>query len=401
MTSIGLIALKLRHYKLLYILLNYLFDMLQYITRLLFIACWINKIDQNKIVINNHGRGYNDHAKYIVEEMNKKGKNYDIVWLVNDDSSRGEFPDNVRLVNLSDFKAIYELATAKIWIDNAEKRLSALKRNGQYFIQTWHGFGPKKVVVNDSFMGHEVRLLIKHNAKIIDLYLSNNQLLSQIYHSDFKYNGDILCKGFPRNDIFFKSNSDDIIKKVTSAFSLSKEQHIVLYAPTYREDNDLTTYNIDFENILTSLKNRYGGEWVFLLRLHPVIAALSKEFCANNPSIIDASRYLDMQELLLASDILITDYSSCMFDFALTKRPCILYHPDVNEYNDVRGFCIQPEDLPFPRAHSVAELLKTIEDFDQEKYERILNECFERYHMVDNGTASCAVIEWIDQKINS
>ena len=401
--KLGEIALQLQSNRVIYLLINVAWAVYQYLLRCTFLLFRVCNIQKNKIVFGNiNGRGFSDHPKYILQELNKSGHQYDLVWLfAGDDKSSAELPENVRTVKPGSLKAAYELSTAKIWVDNAEKRLSVIKRKGQYFLETWHGFGPKNAVDNDSIAGWRVRTHLKHNAKMIDAYVSNNDLLTRIYHTDFFYPGEVLQVGFPRNDILVSKDKTTLKNKVFGKFVLPTDSHIILYAPTYRPNTDMSLYNLNYTEILTSLEKKFGGKWVFLLRLHPVIARLSAEVIKNNPNVIDASAYLDMQELLAVSEVLITDYSSCMFDFAVTKGICLLYHPDEREYENERGFCIQPTDLPFPRCQNTAGLIGLIENLDFEMYEKSVSSFFDNHNLKENGTASEKIVQWLTEKINS
>ncbi len=110
----------------------------EFICRFLFIIFRIFPIKKNKVVvINFYGNGYGDNPKYICEELIKTHEELDVIWLVN--KMDDVFPNQIRKVKYKSIKAIYEMATAKIWIDNARKRKYVIKRNGQYYIQTWHG----------------------------------------------------------------------------------------------------------------------------------------------------------------------------------------------------------------------------------------------------------------------
>ena len=397
---IGEIGLHLQKYPYIYIIINYLWKYAQYSLRTIFILMRVANIKQNKIVISNiHGRGYSDHPKYILEEINQQPHGWDIVWILNGSCTESELPHNIRTVQENSLKSFYELATAKLWIDNAEKRLFVLKRNGQYYLQTWHGFGPKKNIDKESTAGNRVETHFKHNAKMIDAYVSNNDMLTKFYRDEFHYEGEVLKIGFPRNDILINEESPVIREKVFSKYSLSPDTKVVLYAPTYRPNTNLEIYHIDCDGILSSLEKKYGGVWICLLRLHPVIARLSSSLQTDAKRVIDASNYLDMQELLLVSDVLITDYSSCMFDFALTKRPCLLYHPDILEYENSRGFSIPPKELPFPAFHSSEELIYGITTFNYEEYIQNINSFYDACNMYEPGDASRKAVEWITERM--
>lgn len=357
-------------------------------------------IKNNKIVLSRSGRsGYCDHPKYIVEEIFKRDKEYDLVWLVDSLENIVDMPKYVRVVRNHSLKSIYELATARIWIDVIRKYSYVVKRSNQYYIQLWHGFGPKNVFKD----GEKIPLLQRksylRDSRLADLYVSNNKLLSSIYRNDFWYDGVILESGFPRNDILLADS--DKVTRLRNKLGIKDGIKIVMYAPTFRLDMNVEWNSLDYLGLISFLSHRFSSEWVVLLRLHPMIADKVSLFLKENKNLIDVSNYIDMQHLLLISDVLITDYSSCMFDFSVLRRPCFLYVPDIGDVDTKQGFCIQPENLPFPRAHSNEELQTIIENFDEESYVKTLNEYLDSIGMCDNGTASKAVVDWIEEKINA
>lgn len=360
-------------------------------------------IDSSKIVVmNNRGNGYYDHPKYICEELLSRNQNVRIVWIINPSIvNKADFPDTIKLVRFNSLRSIYELSTAKVWIDTTRKGLFTRKRKEQYYIQTWHGFGPKKMSVNPSKIGQSTVNGLNREAKFMDLVLSNNSYLSYMYRTDFQFVCDILECGFPRNDIFFKESTKVDVASIKERLSIDSEKKIVMYAPTYRIGKtalSIEQFEIDYNELFSSLKERFGGDWVFLIRLHPFLRGLNK--FKTQDDYIDVSTYLDMQELLYISDVLITDYSSAMFDFALTNRPCLLYTPDLDDYSK-NGFCIQPDELPFPLATTEAELHAQILAFDDEKYQTNLVASLNKYGFVEKGTASKDVADIILQKIHT
>lgn len=360
-------------------------------------------IRNNKILFSNYtGKGYGDNLKYIADYLIQQKKDYMLIWTVHaGDRYIFELPDDIITVRSGSLRELYHQTTSRVWIDNVRKLGDTRKRKSQIYIQTWHGFGPKRYLDGkNSVVKSQIRAL-QHDSDISDLFISNNTLLTKLYRDDFWYSGEVLQCGFPRNDILFVESNVDINRKVRDRLNLPLDKKIFLYAPTFRENLALSAYNINYSACLKSMSEVFGGDWIALIRLHHIISDQASDIHVDNIHVFDASHYLDMQELLLVSDVLITDYSSCMFDFALTRKPCFLYHPDVKEYDDTRGFCIQPEELPFPRAHSNEELQTIIENFDEESYVKTLNEYLDSIGMCDNGTASKAVVDWIEEKINA
>ena len=184
--------------------------------------------------------------------------------------------------------------------------------------------------------------------------------------------------------------------RIRSHFSIPAENKIILYAPTFRVDRSIEPYRINWDKVIPELRKAMNQEGItILVRLHPNLidkADTSSLVCYEN--VIDATRYHDMQELLCVSDMLITDYSSSMFDISMLNRPCLLYATDKEKYD--RGYYFRFDELPFPLAQNEEELIDTIKGFNQEKYDRNLKKFFDKeIGLFENGTSSRSLSEWM------
>ena len=362
---------------------------------------WLFPIKNNKIVVcNYYGKGFGDNGKYIVNELINQKYNYDIVWLVKKKSNYNlEFPKEIRTVKYNSFIGLYELATAKIWIDNCRKSFYPPKRKSQYYIQTWHGGIALKQVEKDveKNLSKLYVDIAKNDSKMADLFISNSNFCTKMYRSAFWYKGEILEAGSPRCDILFK-NPQAIHDKVRNYFNISPDSRILIYAPTFRVDSNTEVYNIDYERLLQVLEKKFGGKWVILVRLHPNIS-FKDSFLKNISSVINATKYSDMYELLVASDILITDYSSTMFEFSFTGKPVFLYAADIEEYRKDRNFYFDIYSLPYPIAENNDELCNNIKMFDNITYLEKLEQLFSDIGLNENGNASQHVANIIKKVI--
>lgn len=354
-------------------------------------------IKENKVaMVNYYGNGFSDNPKQITLELLKQDYSYDIVWLMKEDLI-SELPNKVRRVSYGTLRYIYELATAKVWVDNYRKESYIRKRNNQVYIQTWHGgLGIKKIEGDvEESLGKKYIKMAKNDSKMVDLLISNSVHLTNIYKRAFWYSGEIYECGYPKNDILFKSNSD-ALKKVKEHYNLSKETNILVYAPTFREDESLRYYNINFDLLNKTLKEKTKKEWVILVRLHPTFRKYNN-FIDGNKNIIDATLYPDMEELAMASSIFISDYSSCMFDAEMRRIPTFIYASDKDDYMNERGFYFKLEQLPFPIATNNEELMNNILNFDINDYYEKLDVFNEMVGIKEYGEAAKKVAN----KINS
>ena len=172
-----------------------------------------------------------------------------------------------------------------------------------------------------------------------------------------------------------------------------------MYAPTFRKDNSLECYNIDYRRLVASLADRFGGNWQVLLRLHPHLQNYSKQLVDKDRFIYDVTGYDDIQELLFVSDCVISDYSSLIFDYSLTERPCFLYASDLKEYTSKdRALYFNILELPFPLSTNNDELNRLIQVYDESIYKQKLQSFHQIIGSYETGHACQKVVDYIIEK---
>ena len=358
--------------------------------------CRLLPVQKNKIVFcSAGGRGFGDNPKAITLALLAEKADLDLVWLTRDTST--PLPKGVRPCRFGTPQAVKELSTAAVWV-NDSRGGAKYKRKNQKYMQTWHGFALKHIERSAKNLPESYVNQAKKDSSQTDLIISNSDFMTDIYKKDFWYSGEVAHFGSPRNDAFFTENSCG--HKVREFFSLPKDRKLVLYAPTFRDDGAADCYAIDTHGLQKALSCRFGGEWTVLLRLHPNAAALAnKTFSYDGDFTVNATPYPDMQELMLASDMLITDYSSSMFDFALTGKPCIRFATDMEKYKQDRGFYIPVDQLPFPLSQNNHELVEIISSFDEKRQNAVWEDFSARYGIFEDGNASrrCAekILQWV------
>lgn len=366
-------------------------------------------IQKNKIVFCNfNGNGYGCNPKYIAEEIIKQKLPYDLVWLVKNvkkETEKNVFPENIRLVGYSTKLGLEELASAKIWIDNQRKnyfiKKGLTKKEGQYYIQTWHGsFGIKKLDADvKAFTGELKQEWVnraKFDSSMMDYLLTNSEFENQIFKRALWFENEIKQFGHPRNDIFFKDKTS-YKKKICEYFNIPNDKKILLYVPSFRDDNDISCYQLDYENVLKTLEEKFGGDWICISRLHPRAKKFDKMLIPECEYVVDGTFYPDIQELLVSADVAITDYSSCIFDFLLTNNPGFIFATDIEKFNTDRGFYYPLEATPFPVAENNEKLIENIKNFDLQKYQEKVNEFLKGKGSIEDGHASERVVELIKQ----
>ena len=313
-------------------------------------------------------------------------------------SPPSELPKGVRAVPYFSIQYLREISTAKIIISNIRtgKMHFFDKRKGQFYIQTWHSSIRLKKIEGDAvkFLGEEYEKRAKEDSSKCDLIVSGCKFSTDIFRNSFWYDGEILNGGTPRCDIFFKDNTA-ITEKIQKYFSLENGTRTVLYAPTFRDSECDALHGIDAENIINALQEKFGGKWAFLYRLHPNVA---RDITPPCKGAYDATPYPDIQELIASCDLLITDYSSCMFDMAIRKKPCVLYVPDMEKYlSDERGFYFDIDSLPFPYALDNESLIRSITEFDTSVYTAKTDAFLKSVGSYENGTSCRTLSEKIEE----
>ncbi len=375
-----------------------------------FYLCRIFPVRKKKIVFCciEGTTGYTCNPKYIAEELIRRKADYELVWLVNDDSKR--FPQEIKVVRNTLWRRAYELSTAHFWIDNSRKQLEARKRKGQIYIQTWHaklGFKPTCLDRGASF-SKIAYLVSKHDSDMIDYVLSNSKWYDDTLPTGMIYDGPTLRTGSPRCDILV-NDRDESRKRVRENFHLSEDARILMYAPTFRGGSQGTNRAIevsqgfpDYARLVKALERRFGSKWYIFLRLHPQLVArnLDQGAAGADEHLIDVSRVDDMYEILAGCDAFMTDYSSAAFDAAVMRVPIFLYADDYKEYEGERGKLLWDlRKLPFPLALDNEELEQKIAGFEDEKYQKQLELLFQETDMVEDGKASARVVEAVEKLI--
>ena len=356
-------------------------------------------VQKNKIVVTNfYGRGYGDNLKPIVEELLKRGEDLEIVWLTADEAAASSLPAGVRAVPYTTRNRIRELCTAKVWLDNNRKG-ARVKKPEQWYLQTWHGFALKRIErdVENTLPAGYAEYAARDSAQT-DLIVSNSALMTKIYKESFWYSGEVAEFGSPRNDVLF-APPGGVQEKVRQALHLPSDCRMALYAPTFRADESMDAYCLDYARLQKALTGRFGGKWVILIRLHPHVMERAGDLNFDGVTTFDATRYDDMQELLAASDAVVSDYSSLMFDYGLTRRPCFQFATDIEAYQKDRNFYFPLHEMPFPLAENNDALEQAVLHWSREEAEEAWEQFCGRFGIHEDGKAAARCADWILSKM--
>ena len=348
------------------------------------------------------GRGYSDSPKAMYEYMLKapEYRDYRFVWSFKEPEKfeflRNDRTDIVKFRTRADNKA---LRRAKYWISNYRMLDHQHPRKGQVYVQCWHGTPLKRLGYDlessDNSMNsmQEIREKYRTDAKKFSYLISPSPFTTEKFASawnlvETNQTHKIIEEGYPRNDRLINT-TDEERTEIRKSLGVD-DKKVILYAPTWR-DNQHTSgegYTYKTEVDFDKLKRELGDEYVILFRAHYLVAN-SFDFDRYAGFVRDVSSYSDINELYIAADILITDYSSVFFDYANLRKPMIFYMYDLEQYaNELRGFYISLDELPGPIVRDEDSLIAEIRACDTWKPDSKYEEFCGKYNPKDDGHAS-------------
>lgn len=308
-----------------------------------------------------YGRQCSGDPKAIYEKLLSLKTEHELIWVLNKPGSL-----SIKAVNRYSLKHLFYLATCEFRIDNCQESHYLKPKSSTTYIQTWHGSPLKKIAqdLDDAFIAHKQDWLL--DANYWDFLFAPSIEIAEIFSKAFKIdNKKVINTGNPRNEIL--GNSDTILmNKVKTSLNIPSTKKIILYAPTFRDDEQGKFYlKLSKDKIVNAL----GSDYLLLVRLHSNIKHLVNG-SFDNENIMNVTEYDDIQELMLISDILITDYSSVFFDFAITEKPMLFYPYDIDKYkNTLRGFYFDYQStVPGKVVYDEDSLIEAILKLESKEY---------------------------------
>ena len=274
-----------------------------------------SKINNDQIMFLAFQGNYNCNPRAIADEIIKEKLPVKMYWAIRklNEEDLEQYPKELNLVRRDSFKFHKAIATSKIIIDNSTSFafMNLKKRKGQILINTWHGsLGFKRLdpsSVNDKNWVKKA----KNIAKVTDYVLTNSTFEEDVFKGSYWPETPMLKYGHTRNDMLFNNDGEykKYSKKVRDMYGIDKNTKIALYAPTFRDDYSFESYDLDYNKLKEALEKKFGGKWIVMVRFHFRLRNLEipKKYVKN---VVNATDYNDMQELLCACDLGITDYSS-------------------------------------------------------------------------------------------
>ncbi len=346
------------------------------------------------------GKNYSDSPKYIYEYLAKNySDQYKFVWVI--DKKNTQIPYRHKKIRRFGIQYAYYLARSKYFVFNGRQPEWVKKREGNIFLQTWHGTPLKKLVfdlddINSASPKYKQQ--VYRQQKVWDYLIAPNAFSSETFRRCFMFENTMLETGYPRNDILHAPNRDEIAAKIKKKLDLPSDKKVILYAPTWRDDEyyAIGQYKFELHMNLNMMREQLGQDYIVLLRTHYFIAD-SLDVSELLGFAYNMSRYDDISELYLISDILITDYSSVFFDYANLRRPMLFFTYDLEKYRDVlRGFYFDIEkEVPGPLLFTTEEIVEAVRNIDRisRDYSQRYEEFYHRFCEWEDGHAAEKVVK--------
>jgi CDP-glycerol glycerophosphotransferase len=356
--------------------------------------------DKNRVVFESGvGRQYADSPRYIYEELVRRGSGLKKVWA---------YPRKIHTADQNTTSVarlspgyFYHLARARYWVNSQNFPHYVKRRPDGVFLQTWHGTPLKRMLHDlETIHGRDEGYLerVTRASQQWSALTSPSPFATKVMRSAFQYGGKVIEQGYPRNDALLRPDAATVSANLRRHLGIPADKTVVLYAPTFRDDQTLGKkfwFTLPFD--LERFHEVMGDDVVLLLRMHVLVRRGLKIPPELASTVIDVSGYEEMQDLALASDVLVTDYSSVFFDFATLRRPIVFYAYDLVSYrDDIRGFYLDYEnDLPGPVVTTEDGLFDALLSLDQIKkeYGGRYDAFVERFAPMDDGHAAERVVD--------
>ena len=308
------------------------------------------------------GRKFDDSPRAIYEAMinDPAFKKYTFVWAFLKPEKYNIAHANTKVIKIDSLKYFYYALASHFWIVNTSiERGLSFKRKRNICINTWHGTPLKKICGEEN-----IKQKINQNLGKFDLMCSQSEYDKAIFERIFRLSSNQVIKSdLPRNDNLLKYNPEKC-KEIKQKLGIPIDKKVILYMPTFREylvEQNKTYFNIPMN--LNKCKQKLGDQYVLLISAHYlVVKSLNIK---EDGFVYDVSNYEKLDDLYAISDIMVSDYSSAFFDFAILNRPELCFAYDLNDYKKYRGLYVDlKEVLPCCIDTTEDQVISHIEDMN-------------------------------------
>lgn len=369
--------------------------------------------DKLVVFLSFHGKGYSDNPKAIFECMKEddRFRDFKFIWFINKQKKDKIIIEGAKVVGYLSPLYFYYLAKAKFWVFNCKMPKYIVKKQNQVYLQTWHGTPLKrlghdiKVDANTTFYRSGLSYEQMCNSYNIDVarynyMISPNKFCTEIFQSSFGINRERLIEtGYPRNDFITNANEEDV-KRIKERLGIPFDKKVLLYAPTWRDNSYVAAgYTFELKADFHKWKETLGDEYVVVFKPHYLIINKYKDDESLKGFLYSIDASAEINELYVISDMLITDYSSVFFDYAVLNRPMYFYMYDFDDYRDqLRGFYLDvyselPGKIYEQEEIMLDAIVKNDYDFD---YLKVFNE---RFSHAQTGDCAKKVVDILAKHI--
>ena len=370
---------------------------------------WIGMLPINKklVVFESFlGKQFSDNPRAIYEYLQNQQNSYNLYWSVDKKYIHNFQNKNIKYISRFSIKWLFLMPRARFWVTNSRMPVWLPKSKNTIYLQTWHGTPLKRLAVDmeevhiPGTTAENYKKNFIKEAKNWDYLISPNAYSTEIFRRAFQFDKEIIESGYPRNDFICNFSSTENISKIANDFEIPLNKKVILYAPTWRDNQFYSKgkYRFNLNMNFDLMREKLGEDYVILLRLHYLISE-NLDLTPYEGFVYDFSNHEDIRELYLLADILITDYSSVFFDYSNLKRPMIFYVYDVEEYRDnLRGFYFDFEqEAPGPLVKTTEEVIQAVKEIEANDFQVFekFDVFYNRFCYLESGNSTRRVVEKI------
>ena len=364
-------------------------------------------IKKNRVfLINNLSHKYAGNPKYVAEYLDRTypGQFEIVISVKHPEEYEHLRQRGIKVVKFNTLSYFVNAMTCKVFLTNSGGYSYLPLRKKQYTINTWHGGGAYKKCGTDMYNNSKTfRKDLWLQGKQTSAFLSTCDRFTQEISRAMIIPKEVFWGvGMPRNDMLIHPD-EALRKEIREKLGLAEDEKLILFAPTYRKPGDdyfqdsiAISYGVDSNRVCKAMEQRFGGKWRFAVRYHPNVVN-REDMCDDG--VMDLTDYEDMQELLLAADAMINDFSSSMWDFMLTGKPSFLFAVDLAHYIATTEVYTPVSEWPFPQSVNNDELEKNILEFDEEAYAAACKRHYEGLGGCETGKATALVCQRIFETV--
>ncbi len=355
----------------------------------------VQRPDAGRVLYNSFDGRFSDSPRAIYEHLAGAASERRHCWVA---GPMERVPPGAREVELYGPAFLRELGRSGYVVSNVPMPGNLRVRRGQTYLQTWHGTPLKRIGFdNEQWQSNPSGFgAVARDSARWDFLVSQNPFSTEIFRRAFRFEGEVLETGYPRNDVLSSPRRDELRARVRAELGAAEGETVILYAPTWRDNlvDERGALGFALQLDVDRLSAELGDGHLLLVRIHHFIGA---QLGGLGDRARDVSAYPDIRDLYLAADVLVTDYSSAMFDFAVTGKPIVFFVYDLAAYRDeVRGFYFELGDVaPGPLCATSDQVIDALRDLEAitASYAKPYDAFRARFCPLDDGRASQRVVE--------